>query len=148
MEASAFPKGRGRGAIVHDGRGRPLSRNKHWSVINESRSQSHTPNNADGERWERGGHRGRGRGHSRGIVPKYSNLSLRLDNTREQQHTPQEAMESIYVDVDEGQGTWYAEDTPNRDHDVADEEEDESEHVIEEPELETQEERDKFYQDV
>ena len=147
MEASAFPRGRGRGGIVHDGRGRPLSRNKHWSVINGSRSQSHTANNADGTRWERGGHRGRGRGHSRGIVPKYSNLSLRLDNTREQQHTPQEVMESIYVD-DEDEETWYAEATLNMDDDMVDDKEDVSGHIIEEPELETQEERDKFYQDV
>jgi hypothetical protein len=32
--------GRGRGGLGHDGRGRPLSRNKHWSATDGNRSQT------------------------------------------------------------------------------------------------------------
>jgi len=139
--------GRGRGGLGHDGRGRPLSRNKHWSATDGSRSQTHTPNNGDNERWERGGHRGgvRGRGHSRGITPRFNNVSLRLDNTQ-QQLTPQEVEETTNVDPYEGLEAVKDEDEDvvNGDHNMELEEGD----LIQEPELETQEERDKFYQEV
>jgi len=142
---SPFLRGsRGRGGLGHDGRGRPLSRNKHWSATDGSRSQTHTPNNGDNERWERGGHRGgvRGRGYSRG-APRFNNVSLRLDNSQ-QQLMPQEVAETIYVDLDEGLEAMGDEHTVNGDHSMEHEEED----LIQEPELETQEERDKFYLEV
>jgi nuclear mRNA export protein SAC3 len=84
---------------------------------------------SDGEKWERGGHRGsRGRGTSRGTSRggrgRFSNVSLRL-NGAPRQPTPHshqdEAMDSNEVEEVSGP---------------------------EEPVLETQEEREKFYQEV
>ena len=136
--------GRGRGGIGHDGRGRPFSRNKHWSATDGSRSQSHTPNTSDSERWERGGHRGggRGRGYSRGITPKFNSVTLRLDNTRQQQEGAETTSQVEGLEAARGDGAL------NGDHDMGHEEEDGFGHLIQEPELETQEERDKFYQEV
>lgn len=148
MEAPAFLRGgRGRGGIVHDGiggRGRPHSRNKHWSS-QDGGSRSHTPNNVDNERWERGGHRGggRGRGHSRGAAPKFHNVSLRLNNTRHHVPAPEvpSRLEQPQEDGDDGDTL------ADIDQDM-DSEDDGSGHLIQEPELDSQEERDKFYQEV
>lgn len=149
MEDSAFPRGaRGRGWIGHEGRARPLSRNKHWSAADGGRSQSHTP---ESERWERGGHfgGGRGRGHLRGTTPRFCNASLRLDNSRPQQKgiSQEVAGAASHVDVDERQEAANGEDALDVDHDMAYEEEEAFGH-IQEPELETQEDRDRFYQEA
>ena len=72
-------------------------------------------------------------------------MSLRLDNTQ-QQLTPQEVEETTNVDPYEGLEAVKDEDEDvvNGDHNMELEEGD----LIQEPELETQEERDKFYQEV
>ena len=148
MEPPAFLRGgRGRGGIVHDstgGRGRPLSRNKHWSAL-DGGSRSHTPNIVDNERWERGGHRGggRGRGQPRGAAPKFHNVSLRLNNTRNHVPAPEVLSRPEQPQEDEDDGGTLA----NTDQDM-DFEDDGSGHLIQEPELDSQEERDKFYQEV
>lgn len=126
--------------------GRPRSRNKIWSAgEGGSRSGTSTPHHADSERWQRGGHRGGGRGTrgtrgSRGGrgVSKFSNVSLRL--------APPKNPPPVDVEVE------YNEHGDENENENEAEEEDEVEQVgsnrIREPELETQEERERFYQEV
>ncbi len=136
--------GRGRGGIGHDGRGRPQSRNKYWS---SGGSTSHTPNNADSDRWERGGHLGGGRGRGpRGTIPKFQNASLHLNNVAPRP-TPQDTVEPN-PRLEECHENEYGEEIVNEDYDMDSEGDDGSGHLIQEPELETQEERDKFFQEV
>ena len=125
--------GRGRGG-VHN---LIPSRNKHWSV--DSNPRSHTPSHVDGERWERGGHRGggRGRGVTRGVPPKFSNVSWRLNNSpRQPVASPPVQQEDAHME------------------DEYDELQDDEEVILEpvdeirEPELDTPEEREIFYQEV
>ena len=148
MEGPIFARGgRGRGGTIYDGsggRGRPTSRNKHWSA-SEGGSRTHTLNSTDSERWERGGYRGGGRGRGgRGNAPKFHNVSLRLNNTPKQFTSPDQPPqlptdeESVYENVDQDMNGQVEED----------EEDDGSGHVIQEPELDNPEEREKFYQEV
>lgn len=53
-----------------------------------------------------------------------------------------------HVDLAQGQEATKGEDNPNRDQSMEEEENDGFGRLIQEPELETQEERDKFYQEV
>lgn len=135
MEAIFPPiRGRGRGIIVGDpGRGgRPHSRNKHWTPGENARSN--TPTHSDGERWERGGHRGGGRGSrgsGRGVPRKFPNVSLRVNqgSTKGKERATNES-EAEVIDVE-------------AEHHV-----EEATNEIDEPELETQEERERFYQEL
>lgn len=134
MEAASHVRhSRTRGSGTHDSR--LHSRNKHW-VGGESgqRSGSSTPYHSDGERWERGGHRGgRGtRGVSRGGRGKFSNLSFRVSSTSQNERT-EPSREGSTID----------------DH-MEDAASENLEEFIEpeEPLLETPEEREKFYQEV
>ncbi|KJA18922.1 hypothetical protein HYPSUDRAFT_44772 [Hypholoma sublateritium FD-334 SS-4] len=161
MDASSYPRGsRGRGNLSHDAaRGRPHSRNKHWSAA-DSVARTNTPNHSDGERWERGGHRGsgRGRGVPRGVAPIFHNVSLRLNHSPfhspQPQRTPvvQQPVHppEVHEDV-EIEGT----------HDEEDELYEEGDDIepraetnsgsfaeIHEPELDSPEEREKFYQEL
>jgi hypothetical protein len=56
METASHPRGRGSGLNGHGarGRGRGGSKNKHWTTPGAG--------GTDSDRWERGGHRGGGRG--------------------------------------------------------------------------------------
>ena len=131
---TVFPpiRGRGRGIVVGDpGRGRPHSRNKHWTPGENARSN--TPTHSDGERWERGGHRGGGRGSrggGRGVPRKFPNVSLRVNqgSTKGKERATNESEAEVDVEAE---------------HHV-----EEAMNEIDEPELETQEERERFYQDV
>ncbi|PFH53647.1 hypothetical protein AMATHDRAFT_1283 [Amanita thiersii Skay4041] len=121
---------KGRGAMVQEtglvGR-RPHSRNRQW-VAGENISRSSTPNHAEGERWERGGHRGgRGtRGTSRGMR-RFPNVSLHVKHSQNpNDHGASDSENTGHggdSDIEDGYG-------------------------IEEPELETAEEREKFYQEL
>jgi len=91
------------------------------------RSGANSPYHSHGERWERGGHRGgRGRGTSRGVRGRFSNVSLRLNGASRK--------ETATLVIHQGEAI-----EPNEVEGVSD---------PEEPLLETQEERDKFYQEV
>lgn len=160
MDASSYPRGsRGRGNLTHDAaRGRPHSRNKHWSAA-DSVVRTNTPNHSDSERWERGGHRGggRGRGALRGVAPIFHNVSLRLNHpphspqpqrtpvVRQPVHLP-EAHEDVEIEEPQGE--------EDELYDEDDEIEPEAEAYsgsfaeIHEPELDSPEEREKFYQEV
>lgn len=112
--------------------GRPPHSRNNW-VTNEGgqRNGINAPHHGDGERWERGGHKGgRARGVSRGVARggrgRFSNVSLRLNGASRQEtahrdNNPGEVMEPNTMEEASGP---------------------------EEPILETQEERDKFYQEV
>ncbi|KAM6499495.1 SAC3 domain containing protein [Amanita muscaria] len=124
---------RGRG-VAHEGivgNRRPHSRNKQW-VAPENGSRNPT-NHVDSELRERGGHRngaGRGsRGTSRGIR-RFPNVSLHV------KHSPHMS------NTDNG-----ASDTENLDTLVSDSDMEDADGP-EEPELESQEEREKFYQEL
>ena len=109
----------------------PHSRNNWVTSESGQRGGINTTFHGEGERWERGGHRGgRARGVSRGIARggrgRFSNVSLRLNGASRQEIGPRdnnldEAMEPTVMEEASGP---------------------------EEPVLETQEERDKFYQEV
>lgn len=122
---------RGRGFKTNGTSSRPLSRNKHW--IN---GQDHSGYSSDG--WERGGgHRGRGRGRGRGGsgrgTPVFGNQHLTVPNVHGDTMSGAED-EGTQSDAHSANGM---------------EEEEEPEVVeIEERELETPEEREKFYQEV
>jgi len=131
--ASSFRRGKGRGTGSHDvnGRGRPHSKNKTW-VANSLRSGTNTPNFAENDRWERGGHRG-GRGKRTGRpqtspylnappVASYTPAFGNAVGSREEEYTEEEYEEEM--------------------------EEDELHEEIEEPVLDTPNARDKFYQEV
>ncbi|KAF8063426.1 SAC3/GANP/Nin1/mts3/eIF-3 p25 family-domain-containing protein [Lyophyllum atratum] len=141
MESAPHVRGRGRGGGSHDAGRQPHSRNRQWVAgENGQRSGSNTPYHSDGERWERGGHRGGrgGRGAHRGRG-KFSNVSLRVNSAPHANDTESE-QETIIPDghMDE------AEEDHEEDHE---EEYEEYEAVeLEEPPLDTLEEREKFYQ--
>ncbi|CAA7264544.1 unnamed protein product [Cyclocybe aegerita] len=154
MDGSSFPRGgRARGGASYDsgGRARPHSRSKHWSAP-DGGSRSHTPNNSDSERWERGGHRGggRGRGVTRG-APKFHNVSLRL-NQPSLPHSPavvNEPTESNAQDEDVDKIIDEEDQEVEQGGEVdEDGEEDEGFQEIHEPELDSPEEREKFYQEL
>ncbi|KAF9530689.1 SAC3/GANP/Nin1/mts3/eIF-3 p25 family-domain-containing protein [Crepidotus variabilis] len=147
--------GRGSGGVAQDGlggRGRPYSRNKHWTPA-DAGSRGHTPNHTDSERWERGGHRGgRGRGFPRGGVPKFQNVSLRLNGTPKEFEAPTaepqsflEQMQQNLFDAPEVQDDYGMDSQEVFDVEAED---DGSGHIIEEPELDSAEEREKFYQEL
>ncbi|KAJ3510677.1 hypothetical protein NLJ89_g4539 [Agrocybe chaxingu] len=154
MDGPLFQRGgRARGTAPYDsgGRARPHSRNKHWSAP-DGGSRSHTPNNSDSERWERGGYRGggRGRGVTRG-APNFHNVSLRLNqptkphslafvNEPTEFNAQEEDIDEI---IDEG-------DQEAEEEREVEElgEEDEGFQEIHEPELDLPEEREKFYQEL
>jgi nuclear mRNA export protein SAC3 len=126
-----FSRGRGRGAGGHEvnGRGRQ-SKNRTW-VGSGSRSGTNTPNlnHIEGDRWERGGHRG-SRGREQNRPRSFPNASLVVP------HPP--AFENLMSgDEDEDE---YQEEDEN--------EQDELNEDVEEPELDTPEAREKFYQEV
>ncbi|KAF9552870.1 hypothetical protein CPC08DRAFT_822619 [Agrocybe pediades] len=171
MDGPLYTRGsRGRGGIMHEGggRGRPHSRNKHWSA-SDPPSRTTTPNHSDSERWERGGHRGggrgRGRGAPRGAPRTFPNVSLRVNHAQApQQHhnrphfvqptIPLPQSEEAYVEEDQGDEEFEEEDAgdgeEHADEEVADEEVagDALFPEIHEPVLETAEEREKFYQEL
>ncbi|KIL58844.1 hypothetical protein M378DRAFT_188122 [Amanita muscaria Koide BX008] len=125
-------KGRG---VAHEGmvgNRRPHSRNKQW-VAPENGSRNST-NHVDSELRERGGHRngaGRGsRGTSRGIR-RFPNVSLHV------KHSPHMS------NTDNGTS-----DTENLDTLLVSDSDMEGADGPEEPELESQEEREKFYQEL
>ena len=161
MDASSYPRGtRGRGNITHDAaRGRPHSRNKHWSAA-DSATRSNTPNHSDSERWERGGHRGggRGRGAPRGVAPVFHNVSLRLNHSpshspqprrapvvRQPVHPP-EVHEDVEIEEVQDQGDEF--DVVEDDMALGAETNSGAFAEIHEPELDSPEEREKFYQEV
>jgi nuclear mRNA export protein SAC3 len=124
-------RGRGRGAGGHEvnGRGRQ-SKNKTW-VSGGSRSGANAPNHGEGDRWERGGHhRSRGRGTGPRTFP---NASLVI--------TQPSAFENLVSGDEEEDEEEYQEEDMNEQEDALSEE-------IEEPELDTPEAREKFYQEV
>ncbi|KIM44074.1 hypothetical protein M413DRAFT_9323 [Hebeloma cylindrosporum] len=151
MDGSSYTRGgRGRGGIAREPggtRGRPLSRNKHWSA-NDSRSS--TPNHSDSERWERGGHRGggRGRGAPRGSPRKFPNVSLRLNNSPKPEQQPVPHAEEHHdeedpqVEEEEVNGDGHDEEM------LEDDELDQPFQEIHEPELDNPEDREKFYQEL
>ncbi|PPQ97115.1 hypothetical protein CVT26_000597 [Gymnopilus dilepis] len=148
MDGPLHPRGgRGRGGAPVDGgsRGRPHSRNKHWSAT-DGTPRSSTPNHVDSERWERGGHRasGRGRGAARGGGRRFPNVSLRVNNGPAQQTaTPPTQVHDTFTEDE-------AEEDHEEEQQGAEEEEEEDEypHEIHEPELNTPEEREQFYQEL
>jgi hypothetical protein len=100
-------------------------------------------NHTDGERWERGGARGgqRGRGRGRG-GRKFPNQTLRnTATTAPKDLTPTKEYDAP-ADAEEEMG--YVQDDANEDLYATDFEFPE----IEEPDFETQEERERFYQEV
>ncbi|RDB21797.1 SAC3 family protein 1 [Hypsizygus marmoreus] len=131
--ASHVRGGHGRGSGLHDTT-RPHSRNKHW-VAGESgkRSSGGNPHHSDGERWERGGHRGGHgiRGISRGGRVKFPNASLRVPrpNHAESNATNDEHMDDAVQDHTDDEAIL-------------------DEPALEEPAFETPEEREKFYQEL
>lgn len=119
---------RGRGFKINGASQRPGSRNKQWLAPGQ---EGHHTNGNDSERWERGGGprrgvgRGRGRGRGTGTVSDRSTPHLTVPVLREEptSGTEEEGMTDV-------------EDMEN--------EEDE----VDERQLETPEEREKFYQEV
>ncbi|KAJ2912862.1 hypothetical protein MD484_g7546, partial [Candolleomyces efflorescens] len=157
MEATfAQPKvvrGRGGGAGGHTGefggRGRGVSRNKHW-VAGENTSRpaptaagpSAGGYHSDGERWERGGARGRGRGRggSRGGPPRtYPNATLKNSHSppRFKQTPPRAVPTPAPVAIPFSNPG--AEEEGYNDDPLP---------IPDEPVLETQEEREKFWQEL
>ncbi|KAF6752642.1 nuclear pore-associated protein [Ephemerocybe angulata] len=137
MEVSfSHPRGigRGRGGYSGDsgGRGRPLSRNKQWVAGEGSRPQAPPVAHTEGERWERGGLRGRGRGRglSRGGAPvrKFPNATLRVSHSNPAVAEVPTAPVAPQVGIDD------------------DDDNDEPLPEIHEPVLETPEERNAFWQ--
>jgi hypothetical protein len=122
--------GRGSGSREVNGRGRH-TKNKTW-VAGGSRSGTSTPNHSDSDRWERGGHRG-GRGRGTGQPRIFPNASLVVP------HPP--SYEDPVSGGEEQDGEEFIEED-------ADNQEDELIEEVEEPELDTQEAREKFYQEV
>ncbi|KAF8623868.1 hypothetical protein AX17_007270 [Amanita inopinata Kibby_2008] len=122
---------RTRGASLHDGVSggrKPHSRNKQW-VASENGLNS-ASSHVDGERWERGGHRGgRGtRGAGRGLR-RFPNVTLHV---KRNPHLSGDVGASDSESAGPVMGESDMEDVND----------------IEEPELETQEEREKFYQEL
>lgn len=124
----SFSRGRGRGAGGHEvnGRGRQ-SKNKSW-VAGGSRSGTSTPNRSEGDRWERGGHRG-SRGRGTGRPQTFPNASIVVT------HPP------VFENMVSGDDDEYQEQDEG-------EQEDELGEEIDEPELDSPEAREKFYQEV
>ena len=127
---------RGRGA-THDGAAgarRPHSRNKQWvAPENGLRNSGTTANHPDSERWERGGHRGGGRG-VRGTarnMRRFPNVSLHVER-----NPPASNMLAAGMNDTENAGSILG------DSDMEDT------NGIDEPEFENQEEREKAYQEV
>ncbi|KZP25906.1 hypothetical protein FIBSPDRAFT_1041244, partial [Athelia psychrophila] len=156
-----FSRGRGRGARGgHDasmsGRGRPQHKNKTWVANGAGGAQAqdapvhaHAP--AGGDRWERGGG-GRGRGADQPRAFPHASLVV--------QHPPQGfgtqangggdvyEEEEEYQEYDEGMGEEFVEEQEEEGQEDELEDEDEPLAEINEPVLETQEEREKFYQEL
>ncbi|RXW14883.1 hypothetical protein EST38_g10970 [Candolleomyces aberdarensis] len=155
MEATfAQPKvvrGRGGGVGGHSGefsgRGRGLSRNKHW-VAGETTSRPASTGagpgagggHFDGERWDRGAPRGRGRGRggSRGGPPRtYPNATLNNSHSPPRfKQTPPRAVPTTAPVPPSNPG---AEEEGYNDDPLP---------IPEEPVLETQEEREQFWQEL
>jgi hypothetical protein len=120
---------------------RPQSRNKTWLAAESGTAAQNTtslPSPADGERWERGGYRGgRARGgRSRGVTRG----GRRFPNATLSARTKQQTDQTTVIDVDEGD-----EDGEGDEEEVLGQPEGDT---VEEPELETPEERERFYQEV
>lgn len=138
------PRIRGAALNVPTGSRRPHSRNRQWTAPDaSSRSATSTPGHVDGERWERGGGRGgpRGRGRGRG-GRKFPNQTLRNPVITKPKEVAPTQEPDTHTDVEEEmedvQGD-ASEDLYATDFEFPD---------INEPELETQEERERFYQEV
>lgn len=163
MEGTSFTRGaRGRGGTGGRGtRGWNPSRNKHWSTTEGTgSSRSNTPIPGHGERWERGGHRGggRGRGAPRGSPRKFPNVSLRLNHPTVAKQPAFEDNAEIqsddnYEEYEEDNELHVEEQEEEHHEDEVNEEASADEEIdsipeIHEPEFETAEEREKFYQEV
>jgi len=124
---------RTRGPGINDPAGggrRPHSRNKQWVAIeSDAPSGRRTPSHVDGERWERGGHRGgRGtRGIVRGGLHQFPNASLRIAHS-----LPNSS--AATTDDEDNRGGEGGEDEEN--------------YELEDQDPDTPEEREKFYQEV
>ncbi|TFK19237.1 hypothetical protein FA15DRAFT_689578 [Coprinopsis marcescibilis] len=145
-EKVVHPKStRGWGARINDstGHGRPLTRNKQW-VASDGGPKTGNGHHSDGERWERGGYRGRGRG-ARGIIRggrKYPNATLRNQVT-----TSPKA--PIVPEVQEDEMTAFLPETSESVQEAhVDDDEDAPLPIIHEPTLDTLEEREKFYKEL
>ncbi|KXN83005.1 SAC3 family protein 1 [Leucoagaricus sp. SymC.cos] len=147
------PRIRGAAALnapLTNARGRPHSRNKQWTASGgqSANSMSH---GSDGERWERGGGRGgirSGRGRGRGMGGerggrKFPNQTLRNNNTVVRPTSFKPATQDAHTDV-EGDMV----DVNHHDDEEGEDADDFEFPEIHEPELETQEEREKFYQEL
>jgi hypothetical protein len=128
MEASLHTRGRG---VGHNdgmtGNRRPPTRNKQWvAEHNGPRSTSITPAHNEGERWERGSHRGggRARGATRG-VRRFPNATL--SRTQDSTHLEVAGHDSEL----DGEGS-----------------NGEEPDMTEDPDPDTPEEREKFYLEV
>ncbi|KAI0344374.1 hypothetical protein BDW22DRAFT_1355768 [Trametopsis cervina] len=123
------PSSRGRGIKPAGATQRPTSRNKQWIAPGRER------NGGDGERWERGGGPWRGgasRGRGRGLSSRGSGLSFSRPILQVGVPTPQ------------GHGANGAEDEAMTDGEGSVQ----GEEAQEEKEAETQEDRDRFYQEL
>lgn len=122
---------RGRGFKINGASSRPTSRNKQW--VNGQDNSGHS---SDGERWERGGvhrrGRGRGRGGSGRATPLFPNQHLTVPN--------------VHEDVLSGTDDDGAQSDTHSANGMEDNEPTAVEH--DDKELETPEEREKFYQEV
>lgn len=138
------PRIRGAALNVPTGSRRSHSRNRQWTAPDaSSRSGQSTTSHADGERWERGGGRGgpRGRGRGRG-GRKFPNQTLRNNVVPQPKEVVPTQEHDAHTDVEEEMED--VQDDTNDDFYATDFEFPE----IDEPELETQEERERFYQEV
>ncbi|PPQ99374.1 hypothetical protein CVT24_009204 [Panaeolus cyanescens] len=153
MDGPSYPRGgRGRGTSPSRGRGRPHSRNNFWTGDGP---RTNPPAHSDGERWERGGHRARGRGRGgRGVKRGYPNMTLRGNHL--QKSGGHQIYEPIAV-TNEVEMSDQEYEEPEVQEPIEGEEEEvqlEDDPVlprfprIEEPELETAEERERFYQEL
>ncbi|KAF9466728.1 SAC3/GANP/Nin1/mts3/eIF-3 p25 family-domain-containing protein [Collybia nuda] len=102
------------------------SRNKHWVAGENSQRSGESMPHSDGERWERGGHRGgRGaRGTTRGGRGKFTNVSLRTTRNAHNLAVNEESREEEDQSIEEDSAEQEARS------------------------LETPEEREKFYQEL
>ncbi|KDQ58158.1 hypothetical protein JAAARDRAFT_258913 [Jaapia argillacea MUCL 33604] len=123
METSSRPRGASSGIRIRGSNSRSQSRNRHW-VADHGRDPSAGPSgHGQTERWERGGIRG-GRGKPRTVQSRNKSVVFNQEpETRDEYEATEED-----VDLTDGM--------------------EEEEDSAEEPELETQEEREKFYQEL
>ncbi|KAF5344851.1 hypothetical protein D9756_011184 [Leucocoprinus leucothites] len=144
------------GGVGGGGGGRGHSRNRQWTANTGSSSTTGTGHGTEGERWERGGAPGRGSGRGRGgprgrgAIPgrKFPNQTLRNNYSAK----PTTTTTTVAANVNSHQDMKEEDMFDATHHDDEEEEGDDAEEFefpeIQEPEFETQEEREKFYQEL